>query len=49
LHLEDLKKDLQNLEKEFKNQISTIISADDDIAINIESDKAIVSMDDSQL
>jgi len=49
LHSEDLEKDLQNLVTEFKNQVSNIISADDNIAINIESDKTTVSMDDSQL
>jgi len=49
LHSEDLEKDLQNLVTEFKNQVSNIISVDDNIAINIESDKATVSMDDSQL
>jgi hypothetical protein len=39
---------LQHLVKNFKEQVSTIVS-DDSVTINIESNKAILSMDDSQL
>jgi hypothetical protein len=46
---QDVEKDLQRIVTDFKDQISTIVSADDSIAINIESDKATVSLDDSRL
>jgi len=49
LQSQDVEKDLQRIVTDFKDQISTIVSADDSIAINIESDKATVSLDDSQL
>ena len=49
LQSEDLEKNLQRLVKDFKEQVSTIVSADDSIAINIESNNATVSMDDSRL
>ena len=49
LQSEDVEKDLQRIMNNFKDQVSTIVSADDSIAINIESDKATVSLDDSRL
>ena len=49
LQSEHLEKNLQHLVKDFKDQVSTMVSADDNIAINIDSDKAMVSMDDSRL
>ncbi len=49
LQSEDVENDLQRIINNFKNQVSTIVSADDSIAINIESDKATVSLDDSRL
>ena len=47
LHSEEIEKDLQHLVKNFKDQVSTIVS-DDSVAINIASDKVILSLDDSQ-
>ena len=49
LQSEDVEIDLQRIKNNFKDQVSTIVSADDSIAINIESDKATVSLDDSRL
>ena len=49
LQSEDVENDLQRIINNFKDQVSTIVSADDSIAINIESDKATVSLDDSRL
>jgi hypothetical protein len=49
LQSDQLEKNLQHLVKEFKDQVSTIVSADDNMAINIDSDKATVSLDDSRL
>jgi hypothetical protein len=46
---ENLEQNLQHLVTDFKVQASTMVSADDSIAINIDSDKAMVSMDDSRL
>jgi len=49
LQSEDVEIDLQRIINNFEDQVSTIVSADDSIAINIESDKATVSLDDSRL
>ena len=49
LQSEDVEKDLQRIMNNFKDQVSTIVSADDSIAINIDTDKATVSLDDSRL
>ena len=40
LQSEVVKKDLQRIMNNFKDQVSTIVSADDSIAINIDTDKA---------
>jgi len=49
LHSEDVENDLQRIINNFKDQVSTIVSADASIAINIDSGKATVSLDDSRL
>ncbi len=49
LQSDDVEKDLQRIMDNFKDQVSSIVSADDSIAINIESRKATVSLDDSRL
>ena len=49
LQSEDLEKNLQKLVTEFKDQVSTIVSADDSIAISIEPNKATVSLDEDRL
>ena len=49
LQSEDVEKDLQRIMNNFKYQVSTIASVDDSIAINIETDKATVSLDYSRL
>ena len=49
LKSEDVEKDLQRIMNNFKDQVSTIVSADDSIAINIDTDKATVSLDESRL
>ena len=49
LQSEDVEKDLQRIMNNFKDQVSTIVSADDSIAINIETDKSTVSLDDSRV
>ena len=49
LKSEDVEKALQRIMNNFKDQVSTIVSADDSIAINIDADKATVSLDDSRL
>ena len=46
LQSEDLEKDLQKLVTDFKDQVSTIVSADDSIAISIDPNKATVSLDE---
>jgi hypothetical protein len=46
LQSEKLEKNLQHLVKDFKDQVSTMVSADDNIVINIDST---VSLDDSRL
>ena len=42
-------RNLQKLVTEFKDQVSTIVSADDSIAISIEPNKATVSLDEDRL
>ena len=49
LQSEDLEKDLQKLVHDFKDQVSTLVSADDSVAITIDSNQATVSMDESRL